>query len=83
MRRLSFLAALLLAGIASGHADDMHGMAMGHEAPLGFDAALDASGHLWVVDTVGEHVRARRSDDMGRTFTVSTIVNPTGEPFFA
>lgn len=83
MRRLSFLASLLLAGITSVHADDMHGMAMGHEAPLGFDAAIDANGHLWVVDTVGEHVRARRSDDMGRTFAVSTIVNPTGEPIYA
>lgn len=83
MRHLSFLASLLLAGVTAVHADDMHGMVMGHEAPLGFDAAIDPTGQLWVVDTVGEHVRARRSDDMGRTFAVSTIVNPTGEPIYA
>lgn len=81
-RRLALLAALLLGGGAHA-ADDMHGMAMAHEAPLGFDAAMDRSGHLWVVDTVGEHVRARRSDDMGRSFVSSTIVNPTGEPIYA
>jgi hypothetical protein len=82
MRRMLLLAALCL--VASAHAaDDMRGMAMGHEAPLGFDAAMDPAGHLWVVDTVGEHVRARRSDDMGRSFVSSTIVNPTGEPIYA
>lgn len=82
-RRLATVAALAIVASVSVHADDMHGMAMGHEAPLGFDAAIDAAGHLWVVDTVGEHVRARRSDDMGRSFTVSTIVNPTGEAIYA
>ncbi|MDR6936522.1 sialidase family protein [Luteibacter sp. 3190] len=83
MRRILALA-FLLACTAAGQAHDaMAGMAMGHEAPLGFDAALDDAGHLWVVDTVGEHVRVRRSDDMGRTFALSTIVNPTGEPVYA
>lgn len=82
--RWRLLAALLVAGsTTTAAADDMHGMAMAHEAPLGFDAALDADGHLWVVDTVGEHVRARRSDDMGATFVTSTVVNPTGEPIYA
>lgn len=81
MRRALLLAPLLFA--AAAHADDMHGMAMGHEAPLGFDATFDGSGHLWVVDTLGEHVRVRRSDDMGRAFTQSTIVNPVGEPIYA
>jgi hypothetical protein len=79
---LLFMAILAGTGIVSAH-DDMAGMAMGHEAPLGFDAAIDPTGQLWVVDTVGEHVRARRSDDMGRTFAMSTIVNPTGEPLYA
>jgi hypothetical protein len=83
MRPLLVFAALLaFTGAAQAH-DDMAGMDMSHEAPLGFDAAFDASGHLWVVDTVGEHVRARRSDDMGRSFSVTTIVNPTGEPIYA
>jgi hypothetical protein len=77
------LALALLMGATAIHADDMHGMAMGHEAPLGFDAAMDGGGHLWVVDTVGKHVRVRRSDDMGRDFALSTIVNPTGEPIYA
>jgi hypothetical protein len=82
--RWQVLVGLLLAGVAvTATADDMHGMTMAHEAPLGFDAALDADGHLWVVDTVGEHVRARRSDDMGATFVSSTVVNPTGEPIYA
>lgn len=81
-RRWAIVASLLLAGTTHA-ADDMHGMAMGHEAPLGFDAAMDGAGHLWVVDTVGQHVRARRSDDMGRSFVSSTIVNPTGEPIYA
>lgn len=81
MRRALLLASLLL--VSAAHADDMHGMAMGHEAPLGFDAAFDGAGHLWVVDTLGEHVRVRRSDDMDRAFTQSTIVNPTGEPIYA
>ena len=77
-----FVALLVLASGAHAH-DGMSGMSMGHEAPLGFDAAMDAQGHLWVVDTVGEHVRARRSDDMGRSFATSTIVNPVGEPLYA
>jgi hypothetical protein len=83
MRQLLVFASLLaVAGLARAD-HDMAGMAMGHEAPLGFDAAIDGSGHLWVVDTVGEHVRVRRSDDMGRTFAQSTIVNPTGEALYA
>ncbi|HEY4093827.1 MAG TPA: exo-alpha-sialidase [Luteibacter sp.] len=77
--RAMLLALALIAPLA--HAHDMG--AMGNEAPLGFDAALDGTGHLWVVDTVGEHVRVRRSDDMGRDFVLSTIVNPTGEPIYA
>lgn len=81
MRRCLMLAGLLFT--VAAQADDMHGMAMGHEAPLGFDAAIDPAGHLWVVDTVGEHVRVRRSDDMGRQFTQSTIVNPIGEALYA
>ncbi|URL57523.1 exo-alpha-sialidase [Luteibacter flocculans] len=81
MRRLIALALLLVCAAAGAH--DMAGMAMGHETPLGFDATLDAQGHLWVVDTMGEHVRVRRSDDMGRSFPLSTIVNPTGEPLYA
>ncbi|WP_448102169.1 sialidase family protein [Luteibacter jiangsuensis] len=81
--RKPFLLATLLAASAGAQAHDgMTGMAA-HEAPLGFDAAMDAQGHLWVVDTVGEHVRARRSDDMGRSFATSTIVNPVGEPLYA
>lgn len=86
MRRFLSLvfASLLAPGTSVALADHgMAGMAMGHEAPLGFDATFDAAGHLWVVDTVGEHVRARRSDDMGRSFAMSTIVNPTGEPIYA
>ncbi|HEY4292880.1 sialidase family protein [Luteibacter sp.] len=79
---LIFASLLAAAGIAQAH-DDMAGMAMGHEAPLGFDAVIDTAGHLWVVDTVGEHVRARRSDDMGRSFAMSTIVNPVGEALYA
>lgn len=81
MRRFILLAALAVMPLT--HAHDMHGMAMGHEAPLGFDAAVDAKGRLWVVDTVGEHVRVRRSEDMGKDFSLSTIVNPTGEPIYA
>lgn len=81
MRRLVLFAALALPPLA--HAHDMHGMAMGHEAPLGFDAAIDTKGRLWVVDTVGEHVRVRRSDDLGKDFALSSIVNPTGEPIYA
>lgn len=82
MHRLALIGALLLSTGAYAH-DEMAGMAMGHEAPLGFDASFDGSGHLWVTDTVGEHVRVRRSDDMGRSFTLSTIVNPIGEPLYA
>jgi len=83
MRRFFVFAALLACAVTAQAHDDMAGMDMGHEVPLGFDTAMDPSGHLWVVDTVGQHVRARRSDDMGRTFAVSTIVNPTGEPIYA
>ena len=78
--RLRAMLLLLVLGPAA-HAHDM--AAMGNEAPLGFDATIDNAGHLWVVDTVGEHVRVRRSDDMGRDFALSTIVNPTGEPIYA
>ncbi|MDF4005348.1 sialidase family protein [Luteibacter sp. PPL552] len=81
MRRLLLLAALAVAPAIPAH--DMHGMSMGHEAAFGFDAAIDAKGRLWVVDTIGEHVRVRRSDDMGKDFTLTTIVNPTGEPIYA
>jgi hypothetical protein len=67
----------------TAHAADMPGMAMGHEAPLGFDVTFAPDGRLWVADTVGQHVRVRRSDDLGRSFALSTIVNPTGEPLYA
>jgi hypothetical protein len=79
--RLRAMLSLIALAAPAAHAHDMAGMA--NEAPLGFDAALDNAGHLWVVDTVGEHIRVRRSDDMGRDFALSTIVNPTGEPIYA
>ncbi|WP_413625776.1 sialidase family protein [Luteibacter sp. Lutesp34] len=82
LRKPFLLAALLAASAGVQAHDGMSGMAA-HEAPLGFDAAMDAQGRLWVVDTVGEHVRARRSDDIGRSFATSTIVNPVGEPLYA
>ncbi|MGE7138270.1 sialidase family protein [Luteibacter sp. NPDC031894] len=83
MRRLLVFVSLLVTTLVAQAHDDMAGMAMGHEAPLGFDATIDTAGRLWVVDTVGQHVRARRSDDMGRSFATSTIVNPVGEPLYA
>jgi len=85
MVRLALLGALLLTTVAHGTdaMAGMAGMAMGHEPPLGFDATVDRGGHLWVADTVGDHVRVRRSDDMGASFTQSTIVNPTGEAIYA
>ncbi|SEM25464.1 hypothetical protein SAMN02800694_0387 [Luteibacter sp. UNCMF331Sha3.1] len=83
MRRLLAFFSLVACATVAHAQHDMAGMTMGHGAPLGFDAAIDPAGNLWVVDTVGEHVRARRSDDMGRTFALSTIVNATGEPLYA
>ncbi|MBB3225451.1 hypothetical protein FHW69_000041 [Luteibacter sp. Sphag1AF] len=85
-RRLLLACLLPCAALAQGH-DGMsmnHAMPMeGHASTLGFSAALDSHGRLWVVDVDGQHVRVRHSDDMGRTLSEPAIVNAVAEPVYA
>ncbi|TCV94985.1 hypothetical protein EC912_103478 [Luteibacter rhizovicinus] len=84
-RRLLLLCLVPFAVAAQAH----EGMAMdhaamgGHTSTLGFGAALEPGGRLWVVDAAGQHIRVRHSDDMGRTLSDPVIVNPTPEPIYA
>ncbi|HUH56378.1 MAG TPA: sialidase family protein [Rhodanobacter sp.] len=50
---------------------------------LGASAAFDTLGRLYVVDAANGHVRLRRSDDDGATFSAPVNVNMTAEPIYA
>jgi hypothetical protein len=83
LRSLFCALALLTGGAALAHDGmDMSHMEM-HGTPLGFGAAIDAKGRLWVVDAVDQHIRVRHSDDMGRTLLDPVIVNPVAESIYA
>ena len=64
-----------------GHHDAAKG-AKGHMADggLGATAAFDQRGGLWAVNREGEHVLARSSDDLGRSWGKPVRVNAVPEP---
>jgi hypothetical protein len=88
--RVSAWTAILCAGLltpALARAHEPHGHhgaaamkgAKAEGSGLGASAVFDASGALWAVYRDGGHVVARRSDDLGRTWSKPVSVNAAPE----
>lgn len=84
-RWIAVLGLALLAPVAGAHEEHRHhgaAPAKGAEARgsgLGASAAFDARGTLWAVHRDGGHVVARRSDDLGLTWSKPVPVNAAAE----
>jgi hypothetical protein len=79
---LWLVSALLLAASPAVAQQGHEGHAM-PRSELGASAAVDAKGVLWAVYKDGEHVVARRSADLGKTWGKPVRVNSAPEPIGA
>lgn len=79
---LALLLNLAMAG-AHGHNHEPTGTHKAKRSPLGASAALDAQGRLWVVSVestpAGDFLIARKSGDLGKTWTKPQRITPAPE----
>jgi hypothetical protein len=77
-RLLPVLTMLVLFGFSEANT-----FAQGGSANINASAAFDADGVLWAVDATPDHVRVRRSDDLGDSWSQPVVVNAEPEPVSA